>query len=70
MDLDYAGYMDATIDLLAFHNWQYLFCPINFNDTVDLEYCGKKIKNSLDVLVELFPEKDFSPYFQRWEDRS
>ena len=54
MSLDYGGYLDHLINTMAFTNWQYLFCEMDWNST-EVTPIYDRIKKSLADLSILFP---------------
>jgi hypothetical protein len=65
MSISYPEYMEHALKTRGLYYWQYLFTDLSFND-VDFNLQGE-LTERLPYLTMLFPDEDFSEYFERFE---
>jgi hypothetical protein len=65
MSLSYPEYMEHALNTRGLYYWQYLFTDLSFNDVgFNLE---EELTERLPYLTMLFPDEDFSEYFEKFE---
>lgn len=68
LDLTFQQYMEALLITKGTRGWQYLFADVSFRDRA-LGNIGDSVRNMLEVFPGLFPEHEYTPLRQRWEER-
>jgi hypothetical protein len=62
MDLSYRGYVECVMETRGYFDWQYFFCDIEINRNL-----SNRLTAMLDILPRLFPDTDYTKYFERFE---
>lgn len=65
LSISYPEYMEHILKTRGLHFWEYLFSDLSF-DEVDFNL-EEELTERLPYLTMLFPDEDFSEYFERFE---
>lgn len=65
LSISYPEYMEHILKTRGLHFWEYLFSDLSF-DEVDFNL-EEELNERLPYLTILFPDEDFSEYFERFE---
>ncbi len=65
LSISYPEYMEHILKTRGLHFWEYLFSDLSF-DEVDFNL-EEELNERLPYLTMLFPDEDFSEYFERFE---
>ncbi len=67
-NLTFVQYYETVLDMIGIADWQLLFADISWNDP-DVDYYYSELKASLEALAKVFPEKDYTKYFELLESK-
>lgn len=67
-NLSFNRYFEAVLDMLGIADWQYLFTEVSLKD-LKADGIYQNLKQSLEALQKVFPDKDYSNYFKLLEER-